>query len=105
MPTKACRGRSASPYNRWISGLAPQGRITYRVGDNSSQLDAILAGAGLGFVSLLESHRHPGLHEVLAPREEWTVPHWLVTHVDLHRTPKVQAILALLKERARAWDA
>ena len=98
-------GTGRAPYNRWIGALAPQGRITYRVGDNSSQLDAILAGAGLGFVSLLESHRHPGLHEVLPPREEWTVPHWLVTHVDLHRTPKVQAILALLKERARAWDA
>ena len=94
-----------APFNRWISALAPPERITYRVGDNASQLDAIRAGAGLGFVSLMESRKHPDLHEVLPVREEWTVPHWLVSHVDLHRTPKVQAILALLKERAKAWDA
>jgi DNA-binding transcriptional LysR family regulator len=94
-----------APFNRWISALAPPERITYRVGDNASQLDAILAGAGLGFVSLMESRKRSDLHEVLPVREEWTVPHWLVTHVDLHRTPKVQAILALLKDRAKAWDA
>ena len=27
----------------------------------------------------------------------------MVTHVDLHRTRKVQAFLAHLKESARAW--
>ena len=94
-----------APFNKWISAFAPRERVTYRVGDNSSQLDAIIAGAGLGFVWVRESRDRPYLREVLPPREEWTVPHWLVTHVDLHRTPKVQAILALLKERAKAWDA
>jgi len=29
---------------------------------------------------------------------------WLVTHVDLHRSPKVQSLLAFLKQRARQWD-
>ena len=94
-----------APFNGWIAALAPRDRTTFRVVDNGAMLHAILAGAGLGFVALMDSRGHPALREVLPPREEWTVPHWLVTHVDLHRTPKVQAFLALLKERARAWDA
>ncbi len=94
-----------APYNRWLAGLAPRDRVTFRVADNGAMLDAILAGAGLGFASVMDSRRHPSLREVLPAREEWTVPYWLVSHVDLHRTPKVQAILALLKERGRAWDA
>jgi DNA-binding transcriptional LysR family regulator len=94
-----------APFNRWLAGLALRGRSTFRVADNGAMLDAILSGAGLGFVGMLDSHRFPTLREVLPAREEWTVPHWLVTHVDLHRTPKVQAILTLLKESARGWDA
>ena len=94
-----------APYNRWLATLAPRDRTTFRVADNGAMLDAILAGAGLGFVAVMDSRRHPTLREVIPPREEWTVPHWLVTHVDLHRTPKVQAILALLKEHAKGWDA
>ncbi|TNC68798.1 LysR family transcriptional regulator [Rubellimicrobium roseum] len=94
-----------APFNRWLLALAPRERVTFRVAQDGSQLDAVTAGAGIGFVSLLDRRQHPGLVEILPAREEWTTPLWLVTHVDLHRTPKVQAILALLKERARTWDA
>ena len=38
-----------------------------------------------------------GFHRVLAPNQEWSVPIWLVTHVDLHRTAKVQAMLRCIK--------
>ena len=93
-----------APFNRWIADLAPRERVTFRVAQDGSQTDAVVAGAGLGFVSLLDQRSRPALREVLPPREEWTVPLWLVTHVDLHRTPKVQAFLALLKERAKDWD-
>ena len=39
----------------------------------------------------------PALHEVLPPRPEWDVRIRLVTHVDLHRTTKVQTFLSFLK--------
>lgn len=32
------------------------------------------------------------------PDDEYSVPLWLVTHVDLHRTVKVQTLLVRLKE-------
>jgi DNA-binding transcriptional LysR family regulator len=39
----------------------------------------------------------------MAPRPEWESPLWIVTHVDLHRTRKVQAFVSLLKEAAKTW--
>ena len=45
-----------------------------------------------------------GIQTVLfEPQEEWSAPLWLVTHVDLHRTTKVQAFLKFLKEDAKSW--
>ncbi len=29
---------------------------------------------------------------------------WLVTHVDLHRTTKVQAFLQQIKDCAKSWE-
>ena len=71
--------------------------------DNWSMRDAVLAGAGIGFVPMWERTRREDLHDVLPPRDDWAAPLWIVTHVDLHRTPKVQAFLTLLKERAKGW--
>ena len=45
----------------------------------------------------------PDLIEVMPPRPEWEAPLWLVTHVDLHRTRKVQAFLAFLKDASKDW--
>jgi hypothetical protein len=33
------------------------------------------------------------LHPLLPPNNGWSVPLWVVTYVDLHRTEKVQAML------------
>jgi len=58
-----------------------------------------------GFTSVLQAAEEPGLVQVMPPEPEWAAPLWLVTHMDLHRTSKVQAFLAFLKERAAGWDA
>ena len=39
------------------------------------------------------------------PRAEWESALWIVTHVDLHRTTKVQTLLAHLKETAKGWPS
>lgn len=92
-----------APFNGWLAALAPRERVVFRVRDDGAYLAGIGAGAGLGFLGHLEAREVPGLREVLPHRPDWVVPLWLVTHVDLHRTPKVQAALQFLKERARAW--
>jgi len=61
---------------------------------------AIAAGMGLGFC--LTEAATADLVQVMPPRPEWEVPLWLVTHVDLHRTAKVQAAVAALKRACGA---
>lgn len=97
--------KTRAPFHRWLNEAVPAGAIVFRAGDVHSQRNAILAGAGLGFVSVLQARGYPELHQVMPPRAEWVAPLWLVTHMDLHRTTKVQAFLRFLKERAQDWQA
>lgn len=39
----------------------------------------------------------------MEPMDEWSGKIWIVTHVDLHRTNKVQSFIRFLKERAKDW--
>lgn len=98
-------GASRAPFERWLRGAVPLDRIVFRSGDGRVLRHAIEAGVGLGFMSTWDAPRHPDLVQVLPPRPEWSAPLWLVTHVDLHRTPKVQAFLRFLKERAQGWES
>jgi len=93
-----------APFHRWMTETVPENQIVYRTMENQSHVDAVLAGAGIGFVPSWEMTRYPSLVEVMPPRPEWEAPLWLVTHVDLHRTTKVQAFLAALKAAAKEWD-
>jgi hypothetical protein len=35
---------------------------------------------------------------VLPPQPDWVVPLWLMTHTDLHRSAKVEALLKFIKK-------
>jgi DNA-binding transcriptional LysR family regulator len=65
---------------------------------------AIRAGLGIGFLSAFKASEDPDLVEIMPPRPEWDAPLWIVTHVDLHRTRKVQAFLTVLKDAAKSWS-
>ncbi|MCP1168729.1 LysR family transcriptional regulator [Limimaricola litoreus] len=95
---------SRAPFYRWLRETVPAERIAFRAYGERNQRDAVLAGAGLGFVPLHEAQAREDLTIVHGPLPEWEVPIWVVTHVDLHRTPKVQAFLKALKERAKSWS-
>ncbi|MGR3499764.1 MAG: LysR family transcriptional regulator [Limimaricola soesokkakensis] len=95
---------SRAPFYRWLRETVPLDRIAFRAFGERNQRDAVLAGAGLGFVPLHEAQTRDDLEIVHGPLPEWEVPIWVVTHVDLHRTPKVQAFLKALKDRAKSWS-
>ena len=95
---------SRAPFHRWLRERVPKEAITYRTTEPAAADAAIVAGAGLGFMSATRAANHPDLIEVLPPRPEWDAPLWIVTHVDLHRTRKVQAFLAALKDAAKGWQ-
>jgi DNA-binding transcriptional LysR family regulator len=96
---------SRAPYYRWLRANVPPESLTFRITEPEATDAAILAGAGMGFFAPRRAALHPHLVEVFAPQPEWDSPLWMVTHVDLHRTRKVQAFLAHLKACAQGWTS
>lgn len=94
---------SRAPFYRWLRATVPETAISFRGTEPAALDQAVTEGACIGFVSCYKAMANPNLVEVLPPRPEWDAPLWMVTHVDLHRTRKVQAFLAHLKESARGW--
>lgn len=94
---------SRAPFSQWLRETVPADTITFRCTNNFCMREAVQAGAGIGFIARWEASRDPDLVEVIEPLPEWFGRLWLVTHVDLHRTTKVQAFLKHLKEQSRGW--
>ena len=91
---------SRAPYYTWMRQTVPETSITFTCTDTYAATEALRAGAGIGFLLMPEAENEADLVQIHAPRPEWRVPLWLVTHVDLHRTTKVQALLRFLKSDA-----
>jgi len=88
---------SRAPFYVWMRQNVPAECVTFRVSEVASVEAALRAGLGIAFMPVHLAEADPDLIEVLAWRPEWTAPLWIVTHVDLHRTLKVQSFLAALK--------
>ncbi|MEX0282675.1 MAG: LysR family transcriptional regulator [Arenibacterium sp.] len=97
---------SRAPFYRWLRENVPADNIAFRLTDDHNVQDAVVAGAGIGFLSARRAARYDNLQMVMEARDDWTAPLWLVTHVDLHRSAKVQTFLNFLKKtmRTRDWD-
>ena len=92
-----------APFYRWLRATVQPDQISYTASEPAALEAAVLMGAGIGFLSAFRAAGQPDLVEVLPPRPEWEAPLRIVTHVDLHRTRKVQAFLTHLKEAAKDW--
>lgn len=90
-----------APFYRWLADAVPAERVVFRASEGVVIRDAIMSGVGIGFLSVRQAERLPDLVQIMPPRPEWGARIWLVTHVDLHRTTKVQAVLNFLKREAR----
>lgn len=89
---------SRAPFAQWMRENIPAHQIVFRSGDPRANRQAVLSGIGLGFLGTYECSEQNDIVEVHPPLEEWESRLWLVTHMDLHRTTKVQAFLSFLKE-------
>lgn len=92
-----------APFYRWLREHVAADRFRFRTTEPQAMEQALVDGAGIGFLSAYRAEAEPELVEIMAPRPEWESPLWIVTHVDLHRTRKVQAFVAHLKESAKGW--
>lgn len=86
-----------SPFAAWIGAHVRPETIALTSHDIPLTIDAITAGLGLGFLSEDDANRRGNLRPVLPSRSEWLISGWIVTHTDLHRTEKVQAMLSNIK--------
>lgn len=93
-----------APFYQWMRAHVPESAMTFRSTDSSALEAALLAGAGIGFLALDDAARHETLVEVHPRQDDWSAPLWLVTHVDLHRTMKVQSFLSFIKAQTRDWQ-
>jgi DNA-binding transcriptional LysR family regulator len=92
-----------APFYVWLRDRVPAERMFFRTTEAEAGRAAVRSGAAIGFLSVADGQADPDLVEVLASRPEWDSHLWLVTHVDLHRTRKVQAFLQHLKDAAKGW--
>lgn len=91
------RPRLNIPYMAWLEENVPPSQIVYRCSDFQSMRQAALAGIGIAPLGLLVTHNCPELIPLYVAQESWASDLWLVTHRDVHRTAKVQALTALIK--------
>ena len=92
-----------APFFRWLATVVPADRFVYRSGEPEAMTHAVANGLGIGFLRSWEARQDDRLVEIMPPKPEWDSPLWIVTHVDLHRTLKVQSFIATLKEHAQTW--
>jgi DNA-binding transcriptional LysR family regulator len=95
---------SRAPHHQWLAKTVSRKNVVFRSNDPNALIMAVMAGVGIGFMTPQAAALHEDLVLVGVPRPEWTAQIWLVTHVDLHRTSKVQALLKFMKSRARDGD-
>lgn len=84
-----------APFHRWLDKAVPNANFVFRSSHPGSVADAIVAGAGIGFLPVHHAEGRDDLVAVHPAHRKWVVPCWVVTHVDLHRSPKIQAFLRL----------
>lgn len=92
-----------APFMRWIGEHVPEENVVYKCSDTNTVQDAVIAGAGIGFLPGYIGHEHPDMKEVMPSDPSWSSTFWCVTHVDLHRTAKVHSFVTFLKEEAKSW--
>ncbi|NOR60954.1 MAG: LysR family transcriptional regulator [Rhodobacteraceae bacterium] len=85
------------PFGPWEDANIPPEAVVFRAAQMRTREDAVVAGAGIGFLMQFSGANNPDMVEMLAPKPEWNSAIWLVTHMDLHRTAKVQAFLQFVK--------
>lgn len=93
MPLPGADGQRA-PFMRWLEERVPAASFVFVSNDGDALAAVVKGGEALG---VLPGFRAGGLVNVMSP-PEWETRLWLVTHVDMHRAPKVQAALEALRE-------
>ena len=89
-----------APFARWLHGLPTPPREVMQTTSITAHDLAIQSGVGLGFLSQARA-AGLGLELVMAEQAECGDDIWLVTHMDLHKMTKLQAMIQHIKKWAK----
>ena len=85
------------PYTEWFNANVSADAIALHAHHSTVILNGVLSGLGIGFLPDYTACKYADLIQVIPERKEWTTKLWIVTHVDLHRTEKIQEFIQFLK--------
>lgn len=91
-------GREMFPLFEWLHEQIDPENVVFMSDDTHATTYAVLEGIGIGFLPVEKARIWSGLVEVLPYNPKWNVDFWLVTHVDNHQIPKVQALLSTFRQ-------
>lgn len=89
-------------FNQWLDDRVPEESFALRTPQSAAAYRAIRDGLGIGFLGRMTAW--PEMVELFPDKDppEWRVAIWLVTHVDLHRSPKVQSLRHFIHDEMQA---
>lgn len=89
-------------FNQWLDSRVPEECFALRTPQSSAAYRAIRDGLGIGFLGRMTAW--PEMVELFPKIDppEWRVAIWMVTHVDLHRSPKVQSLTHFIHDEMQA---
>lgn len=90
-----------SPALKWLKQAVPEHATAFTSNNVLIAKQAVLSGNGIGFLTTAEAADYGHMVEIMAPLPEWKTRSWMVSHVDLHRSPKVQAFMDIVKARKK----
>ena len=85
-------------FNLWLRRHVPEENIVFRSNSALVLDQAITSGTGIGFMAAFRGSESSDLVEVWPHQDEWDISFWLVTHINLHHTAKVQTFLKFLQK-------
>ncbi|MTH33306.1 LysR family transcriptional regulator [Paracoccus limosus] len=93
------------PFNLWLDSRVPEDAFALRTPQSGAAYRAIRDGLGIGFLG--RATAWPKMVELFPDFDppEWRVAVWMVTHVDLHRSPKVQSLTRFIQDEIQTlWQ-
>ncbi|MEM1050913.1 MAG: LysR family transcriptional regulator [Pseudomonadota bacterium] len=82
----------------WLREHIGPENVVYMSNDMLAKFQAIIAGIGIGFLPTRQAEIWPDIVEIYPHDPSWNVDFWMVTHMDLHRMPKIQALIAAFRK-------
>lgn len=93
---------ACSDFEKWLLDIVPADRFVFSTSHPGATQQAIISGAAIGFLPQYYANTRGNMEQIVAIDKTWLLPTWLVSHVDLHRTEKVQAMLKAIQEEFQA---